>query len=146
MDWTVFEVVTENKLYRIYWQDEQRRVCVIQALAQKWTWEDAYAAVQAVDATVRSVSHGVCVVYMFEPGRNLMPQGGGTISNLRRLISIYAPNTHLILFVRPDPSLRIFSEIVTKTFQLLGRNYVFVNSIDKAEGIISDYRSAGTVA
>jgi len=142
VDFMPYEVVVETEAYRIYWQDEARSVCVIQSLTRRWTWDHALVAVEALDATVRSVAHGVYVVYLFEMGKNMMPRGGGTVNNLQRLMSHYAPNTLMILFVRPDPSLRVFADVVTKTFRMLNRNYRFLSSIEDAQALITAHRQA----
>lgn len=136
MENPVFEIAAEAPAYRVYWQDEAKTICVIQALADHWTWDEAIVAVRDVDTTVRTVEHTVHVIYQFETGKGMIPRGGGLIGNLRSLMRYYAPNTAGIVFVKSDPSLKIFIQIVMNTFQILGRNYRFVETMEKAQELI----------
>jgi hypothetical protein len=79
-------------------------------------------------------------VYLFKIGRNMMPRGGGMIVNLQRLMRCYAPNVQMILFVRPDPSLRVFMDIVSRAINMLGRNYYFCSSVEEARAVIVSHR------
>lgn len=146
MDFSPYEVVVQEDAYRIYWQDEARSVCVLQPLISHWQWDQALKAVETLDAVVRSVPHGVYVVYLFEIGRNMMPRGGGMIVNLQRLMRYYAPNVQMILFVRPDPSLRVFMDIVSKAMNVLGRSYHFSSSVEEAEAVIASHRQTMTAS
>jgi hypothetical protein len=69
LDFSPYEVVVQEDAYRIYWQDEARSVCVLQPLISHWKWDQALKAVETLDAVVRSVPHGVYIVYLFEIGQ-----------------------------------------------------------------------------
>jgi hypothetical protein len=133
-------IIVETPVYRIFWQDEQHTICVTQALAKGWDWEQALVAIQTVDAAVRSVPHGVYVIYWFEAHNNILPHGGSLIMNLRKLMSYYAPNTNLIVFVQADPTLSTFSQIAINAFKLINREYIFVSSMEQAHQLIAKHR------
>lgn len=140
MESPVHEIVAEADIYRIYWQDAERTICGIRVLAKQWDWEDALAGIHKLDETVKSVEHGVYVIYTFNPGTNIMPRGSNLVANIRPLMNIYAPNTLFIYFVRPDPSLHVFTNIVGRIFQLTGRDYMFVDNMDEAQKMIVEHR------
>ena len=144
MNDSIAEVVVEADKYRVYWQDAARTICVIQALGPRWTWEDALAGVSAIDAVVRSVDHQVYVIYLFEARAKVLPQGGSLVSNLRKLMAIYTPNTEFVVFVQPDAALRVFANIVSKTFHLVDLNYHYVNTMPEALAMIEAHRGAQT--
>jgi len=137
-------VVVEAPKYRIYWHDEARTICLLHTLVPRWTWEEAFDAIIALDTAVRSVEHGVYVLYLFEPRANVLPSGGSMISNLRRLLKIYAPNTLMVIFIQPDAALRVFANIVAKSFQLLSHEYCYLDSLEEALALIEAHRSAHT--
>lgn len=139
---TISMLVLETARYRIYWHDPERTICVIRAFGPRWSWEEAFDAVSAFDRVVRSVNHGVYAVYLFEARARVLPEGGSIAVNLRKLMSIYAPNTVFVIFVQPDPALRIFADIVSKAFQLGGFNYRYVNDVKQALALIEAHRQA----
>lgn len=140
MNDSIAEVVVEAEKYRVYWQDAARTICVIQALGPRWTWDEALAGVSAVDATVRSVEHKVYVIYLFEARAKVLPQGGSLVSNLRKLMALYAPNTEFVVFVQPDAALRVFADIVSKTFHMTDLDYHYVNTMPQALAMIEAHR------
>ncbi|MCS7070503.1 MAG: hypothetical protein NZM00_03290 [Anaerolinea sp.] len=138
----IYDLVVDTPKYRIYWHDPERTICVIRAFGPRWSWEEAFAAVNAFDRVVRSVDHGVYVVYMFEARARVLPEGGNIVFNLRKLMSIHAPNTLFVIFIQPDPALRVFADIVSKAFQMTGRNYRYVNNVKQAMAMIEAHRGA----
>jgi hypothetical protein len=139
---TVFELVHETPRYRVYWHDPEHTICVMRAFGPRWSWEEAFEAVSAFDQVVRSVNHGVYAVYLFEARARVLPEGGSIAVNLRKLMSIYAPNTVFVIFVQPDPALRIFADIVSKAFQITGFNYRYVNDAGQALALIGAHRQS----
>jgi hypothetical protein len=137
---SVSKTIVKTPIYHIFWQDEQQTICVVQALTKSWDWGQALTAIQTVDAAVRSVSHGVYVIYWFEAHNSILPRDGSLIMNLRKLMSYHAPNTHLVVFVRADPTLITFSHIVINAFKIINRKYVFVNSMEQAQQLIAEAR------
>jgi len=112
---------------------------MVRVLASNWTWDDAKIAIDEQVAMVKSVEHGVHLI--FDLGKTGNVPVDGTMRRLPKLVFNAAPNELLSFYIGAPVLLKRFLEILEKIYGLrqFTEKFHYVKDVDEALAIIDTY-------
>lgn len=124
--------------YRWYDDDQTILVCDVR---DTWTWEEAFAIVEAQVAHLQSVPHGVHTIFWLH-GIPVIPQNGMELPNLQKLMSQRQPNSELAIFIGINRFGEMLASMMQKVYGMRDQlaHYRFVSSIEQALDEIALYQ------
>lgn len=130
VDYAYHELLLESPVFRVVWLDAARSIVMAHAL-QRWTWQDAHAAISAVNAAQNTVTHPVYTLLLFDSGTSQLPSSVGAITHLKRLMEYDLPHERLAVIVGQH---YLLSHFITVTARIHG-----------LKRIVGKYRAALTL-
>ncbi|HRF95909.1 MAG TPA: hypothetical protein PLZ51_11970, partial [Aggregatilineales bacterium] len=139
----LYELLREDKNYRIGWFDAGRTIAVLE-IRGPWIWDEAFDIIPYLNKQVASVGHPVYTIYEYNSKSMAFLPRGGSILNIRRLVEIDPPNEQLVVFVKHDSLTRSFVNIIFKVYGLrqIVHKYRFVATWEEAMTQIDQHRAS----
>lgn len=131
MSYYYHQLLAETPIFRVVWLDAAHTITMAHAL-QRWTWQDAHAAISTVNAAQNTVTHPVYTVLLFDSGTSQLPSSAGAITQLKRLMEYDLPHERLVIVVGQH---YLLSHFITVTGRIHGLKH-----------ILRKYRTALTLA
>lgn len=120
MDYDCSRLLVETPVFRVVWLDAARSITMAHAL-QQWTWQDAHAAISAVNAAQCTVTHPVYTVLLFNSGTSRLPSSTGAITHLKRLMEYDLPHERLAVIVGRH---YLLSQFISVTARIHGLKHI----------------------
>lgn len=127
--------------YTISWYDAEKTILLC-AIVERWSWEEAMAVIDQLNAWCSTVNHGVYTIYHFQRNATLLPQGKTAIADVRKLINTEHPNDQLIIFVGASSLVTTLVNIAGQVYgmrQIVAR-FRFVSSFEEALRVIAQHK------
>jgi hypothetical protein len=135
------DTVPEAK-YAISWYDPEKTILLCE-ITERWSWDEALAAIYEMNDWISTVQHGVYSVFYFQRSATLLPQGKMTISDMRNLLNTEHPNDQLIILVGASSLIMTLINLAGQIYGLrkIASRFCVAQSIDEALWKVEQHKS-----
>ncbi len=110
-----------------HWADDNQTLLMF-TLQNGWTWEEYFATLKALVASIRQLEHPVDVIV--ENTSKIPFPSGSALSRLRQILPMLPDNIGVIVVVSPNPFVKTINQIL---FQLSPRVRAMTELADTRE-------------